>query len=177
MKTKVLIEPDYDLWSLIFLCFTVFLLGVGYYISYKAFWDFLGYTHNFYDTTKKFYFWILIMFFSTNILLITVIYFNELISIDVDKKEITFKKLFRPKETFSFTEIDGYVIEKQTGKGGKYIYYFIKDNYVICRFNDITTTNWEEIKKGFEDIGYKKITYKGSILLNCLIGSKIKIIS
>jgi hypothetical protein len=105
------------------------------------------------------------------------IYFNELISIDVSKKKITFKKTFGKKKTFSFNEIDGYVIEKLTGKGGRYLYYFVKDNYVVCRYNDVATTNWEEIKNGFEEIGYKKLSYKGLILLNCIFGFKIKIVS
>jgi hypothetical protein len=118
-----------------------------------------------------------ILFISTNLLLIVVIYFNELVSIDVKHKQIIFKKILARKKTFSFNDIDGYVIERLSGRGGKNLYYFIKDGYVVCRFNDLATTNWEEIKSGFEEIGYKKLSYKGIISLNCILGIKIKIVT
>jgi hypothetical protein len=118
----------------------------------------------------------LMLFISTNLLLIVVIYFNELISIDVKHKQVTFKKIFANKKTFSFEDIDGYVVERLSGRGGKNLYYFIKDGYVVCRFNDLATTNWEEIKSGFEKIGYKKLSYKGIISLNCILGIKTKIV-
>jgi hypothetical protein len=116
------------------------------------------------------------MFLSINLLLIVILYFNELVSIDIKKKQISFKKIFAKKKTFSFDDIDGYVVERLKGRGGKYLYYFIKDGYVVCRFNDLATTNWEEIKNGFEEIGYKKLSYKGIISLNCILGMRIKIV-
>jgi hypothetical protein len=104
------------------------------------------------------------------------IYFNELVLIDVKKKQVTFKKIFAEKKTFSFDDIDGYVVERLNGRGGKNLYYFIKDNFVVCRFNDVATTNWDEIKNGFEEIGYKKLSYKGLISLNCILGIKINLV-
>lgn len=171
-----MIEPEYDFWSFIFLCLVILFIGFGYYISYQGFMDYLGYTIFIHNKGLHPYRTMLLLFLITNVLLLVFIYFNELISIDIIKKEITFKKTFSKKKTFSFNDIDGYVIERLNGRGGKYLYYFIKDNYVVCRFNDVATTNWEEIKNGFEEIGYKKMSYKGLIFLNCILGIKIKIV-
>ena len=171
-----MIEPEYDFWSFVFLCGVIFFIVFGYYISYQGLRDYLGYTYFIHDKGPHPYRMMLILFLVTNLLLGILVTFNELISIDVSNKQITFKKTFGSKKSFSFKDIDGYIITRNS-REGKYIYYFVKDKYVVCRYNDLVTTNWEEISKGFAEIGYKKLSCKGFIMLNWLLGIKVKLVN